>query len=49
MTSWHPPPSPCQWFERLAAAVEKRPAPALALLSLEAVLARGRWTVTAWI
>lgn len=42
-------PTPCQWFDRLAAALDKRSAPRLALLFLGAVIARGRRTVTTWI
>ena len=49
MTSSHRTPAPCQWFARLAAALDKRSAPRLALLFLGAVLARGRRTVTTWI
>ena len=49
MTSSHPMPAPCQWFARLAAALDRRSAPRLALLVLGAVLARGRRTVTSWI
>src|SRR3954447_8089435 len=49
MTSSHPLPAPCQWFPRLAAALDRRSAPRLALLLLGAVLARGRRTVTSWI
>ncbi len=49
MTSSHPGPAPCQWFARLAAALDRRSAPRLALLFLGAVLARGRRTVTSWI
>ena len=49
MTSSHPTPVPCQWFSRLAAALDRRSAPRLALLLLGAVLARGRRTVTTWI
>ena len=49
MTSSHPIPAPCQWFSRLAAALDRRSAPRLALLFLGAVLARGRRTVTTWI
>jgi hypothetical protein len=49
MTSSHPLPAPCQWFSRLAAALDKRSVPRLALLFLGAVLARGRRTVTSWI
>jgi hypothetical protein len=49
MTSSHPTPAPCQWFARVAAALDRRSAPRLALLLLGAVLARGRRTVTSWI
>ena len=49
MTSSHPTPVPCQWFSRLASALDPRSAPRLALLFLGAVLARGRRTVTTWI
>jgi hypothetical protein len=49
MTSSHPTPVPCQWFSRLAAALDRRSAPRLALLFLGAIVARGRRTVTAWI
>ena len=49
MTSSHPTPTPCQWFDRLAAVLDRRSAPRLALLFLGAVLARGRRTVTSWI
>src|SRR5690242_99764 len=49
MTSSHPPPVPCQWLSWLAAALDRRSAPRLALLFLGAVLARGRRTVTTWI
>src|SRR3569832_446923 len=49
MTSSHPIPAPCQWFDRLASALDRRSAPRLALLFLGAVLARGRRTVTSWI
>lgn len=49
MTSSHPMPVPCQWFSRLAIALDCRSAPRLALLLLGAVLARGRRTVTTWI
>jgi hypothetical protein len=48
MTSSHPTPAPCQWFARLAAVLDRRSAPGLALLFLGAVLARGRRTVTSW-
>jgi hypothetical protein len=49
MTSSHPLPVPCQWFTWLAASLDRRSAPRLALLFLGAVLARGRRTVTTWI
>jgi hypothetical protein len=49
MTSSHPTPAPCQWFARLASALDRRSATRLAMLFLGAVLARGRWTVTSWI
>lgn len=49
MTSSHPLPTLCQWFARLAAALDRRSASRLALLFLGAVLARGRRTVTSWI
>src|SRR3954463_9444627 len=49
MTSSHPLPAPCQWFARLASAVDRRSAPRLAWLFVGAVLARGRRTVTGWI
>src|SRR5512135_1048701 len=49
MTSSHLPPAPCQWFSRLASALDRRSAPRLVLLFLGAVLARGRRTVTSWI
>ena len=46
MTPLHPTPTPCRW---LAAALDRRSAPRLALLFLGAVLARRRRTVTVWI
>jgi hypothetical protein len=49
MTSSHPTPAPCQWFDRLAAVLDLRSAPRLARLFIGAVLARGRRTVTTWI
>jgi len=49
MTSSHPTPVPCQWFVHLAAALDRRSAPRLALLFIGAVVAGGRRTVTAWI
>src|SRR4051794_830875 len=48
MTSSHPLPAPCQWFSWLAAALDRRSTPRLALLVLGAVLARGRRTVPTW-
>jgi len=45
----HPTLAPCQWFVRLASALDRRSAPRLALLFVGAVLARGRRTVTTWI
>ena len=42
MTSSHPLRAPCQWFARLATALDRRSAPRLVLLFLGAVLARGR-------
>ena len=36
MTSSHPMPAPCQWFSRLAIALDCRSAPRLALLLLGA-------------
>jgi hypothetical protein len=44
MISSHLLPAPCQWFVRLASALDRRSAIRLALLSL----ARGRRTVTSW-
>jgi DDE superfamily endonuclease len=49
MTSSPTPAVPCQWFSRLAAPLDRRSAPRLALLFFGAVLARGRRTVTTWI
>src|SRR4051812_47493002 len=49
MTFSHPLLAPCQWFSWLAAALDRRSTPRLALLFLGAVLARGRRTVTTWI
>jgi hypothetical protein len=49
MTSSHSLPAPCQWFIRLASALDRRSAPRLASLFLGAVLSRGRRTVTTWI
>jgi hypothetical protein len=44
-----PTPTPCQWFSRLAAVLDRRSAVRLALVFVGAVLARGRRTVTGWI
>jgi hypothetical protein len=41
--------APCQWFFRLASALDCRSAARLVRLFLGAVLARGRRTVTSWI
>src|SRR6478672_10034672 len=49
MPSSHPLPSSCQWFSRLASALDPRSAPRLAWLLVGAVLARGRRTITSWI
>lgn len=49
MTSSHPTLVPCQWFVRLASALDRRSAPRLALLFVGAVIAGGRRTVTTWI
>ena len=49
MTFSHHDPSPCQWFARLAYALDRRSAPRLVLLFLGAVLARGRRAVTSGI
>jgi DDE superfamily endonuclease len=49
MPSSHPTPTLCQWFSRLASALDRRSAARLARLLLGAVLARGRRTVTSWI
>src|SRR3982750_2908831 len=49
MTPPPPLPASCQWFSRIASALDRRSAPRLALLFLGAVLARGRRTVTSWI
>ena len=49
MTSSHQDKPSCQWFSRLASALDPRSAPRLARLLLGAVLARGRRTVTGWI
>ncbi len=49
MISSHLPPVSCQWFSRLAPALDRRSAPRLALLFRGAILARGRRTVTGWI
>jgi hypothetical protein len=49
MTSSHPLPAPCQWFARLAAALDRRSVPRLALLFLGPVRVVGRRTVTTWL
>src|SRR4051812_12534937 len=49
MPSSHPTPTPCPWFFRLAAALDRRSAVRLVRLFLGAVLARGRRTVTSWV
>lgn len=49
MTSSHPTTAPCQWFSRLASALDPRSARRLVALFLGAILARGRRTVTSWI
>src|SRR5204863_10079195 len=49
MPSSHSPGARCHWFPALAAVLDPRSAPRLALLFLGAVLARGRRTVTSWI
>src|SRR5438270_3288313 len=49
MPSSHPLPPSCQWFSRLASALDPRSAPRLAWLFVGAVLARGRRTVTSWV
>jgi hypothetical protein len=49
MTSSHQDTTSCQWFSRLAWALDRRSAPRLAWLFLGAILARGRRTVTSWI
>jgi hypothetical protein len=49
MTSSHPLPALCQWFSRLASALDRRTASRFASLFLGAVLARGRRTVTTWM
>src|SRR5437763_31753 len=49
MPSSHTAPAPCHWFSALAALLDRRCAPRLVRVSLGAVLARGRRTVTSWI
>jgi hypothetical protein len=49
MPSSHQLLSSCQWFSRLASALDPRSAPRLAWLLVGAILARGRRTVTSWI
>jgi hypothetical protein len=48
MTPSHSLPALRQWFARLAAALDRRSAPGLALLFLGAVWAWSRWAVTSW-
>jgi hypothetical protein len=45
----HPLPASCNLFSALAAVLDPRSAPRLALLFVGAILARGRRTVTTWI
>jgi hypothetical protein len=45
----HPTLTPCQWFSRLAAALDRRSAVRLALVFAGALLARGWRTVTSWV
>ena len=45
----HPLPASCNLFSALAAVLDPRSAPRLALLLVAAVVARGRRTVTSWI
>ena len=45
----HLTPAPCQWFSRLASALDRRSAARLAWLFLGALLARGRRAVTSRI
>ena len=49
MTSSHTTPPACHWFSSLAAALDLRSAPRLALLFVGVLLARGRRTITSWI
>lgn len=49
MPTSRPSPPACQWFSRLASALDPRSAPRLVRLLLGAILARGRRTVTSWI
>jgi len=49
MSSSHIRTASCQWFSRLAAALDSRSAARLVPLLLGALLARGRRTVTSWI
>jgi hypothetical protein len=49
MTSSQQDKTSCQWFSRLASALDPRSAPRLAWLFIGAILARGRRTVTSWI
>jgi DDE superfamily endonuclease len=49
MSSSHIPAVGCQWFSRVASALDPRSAPRLVRLLLGTILARGRRTVTSWI
>jgi hypothetical protein len=49
MTSSPQDTPPCQWFSRIASALDPRSARRLGRLLLGAILARGRRTVTSWI
>jgi len=49
MTSSHQDATACQWFSRLASALDRRSAPGLVRIFLGAILARGRRTVTSSI
>ncbi len=49
MTSSHQDATSCQWFSRLASALDRRSALRLVQLFLGVVLARGRRIVTSWI
>src|ERR1700744_4842768 len=49
MPSSHTPTPRCQWFSRLANALDPRSAGRLAVLFLGVLLTRGRRTVSSWI